>query len=365
VTVWQAGDAAGRPRLSACGGEATPGVLVAQGLVGLKLTAWGVPETRGVRNYRVKCAVILAVLAGAGGAATAQDMVQHSGQGSSHGASPGSSAQIAIPRELSPPQEAYAAFPEAVSATPSAAPAAPSACQLQLSKLATFQPLPVLVGPGECGATDAVLLDAVILPDQNKVIVSPAATLRCPIAVQIAQWVRDDVAPTVLKFGAPLRGLDNFDSYECRGRNRVRGAILSEHGRADALDVRLFKLADGKTLTLTDVNVDKNWREALKASACARFSTILGPGSDGAHEEHIHLDLAERRNNYKVCEWDVRVPPPPTPPAVAQTQPKDAAPPAAGAAPDDAIDNEASIPPDAVPLPRSRPLAANTARRQQ
>jgi len=302
------------------------------------------------------------VLAGAGGAATAQDATQHSG----HGA-PRSSTQlpqIAIPRELSPPQEAYASFPEAVSATPSAAPAAPSACQLQLSKLATFQPLPVLVGPGECGATDAVLLDAVILPDQNKVTVSPAATLRCPIAVQIAQWVRDDVAPTVLKFGAPLRGLDNFDSYECRGRNRVRGAILSEHGRADALDVRLFKLADGKTLTLTDVNVDKNWREALKASACARFSTILGPGSDGAHEEHIHLDLAERRNNYKVCEWDIRVPPLPPPSAVAQT-PKDAAPPADSAASEDVTDEEASIPPDTVPLPRSRPPAANTARRQQ
>jgi hypothetical protein len=308
-----------------------------------------------VRDCRVKCAVILAVLAGAGGVAAAQDAMQRSG----HGSSP----QIAIPRELSPPQEDYAAFPEASPATPPATAAAtPSACQLRLSKLATFQPLPALVGPGECGATDAVLLDAVILPDQNKVTVSPAATLRCPIAEQIAQWVRDDVAPTVLKFGGPLRGLDNFDSYECRGRNRVRGATLSEHGRADALDVRLFKLANGKTLTLTDVNVDKDWREAMKASACARFSTILGPGSDGAHEEHIHLDLAERRNNYKICEWDVRVPP--LPAAVAQTQPKDAAQPAESA-PDDAAEAETSIPPDVVPLPRSRPLAANAVRRQQ
>jgi hypothetical protein len=140
---------------------------------------------------------------------------------------------------------------------------------------------------------------------------------------------------------------------------------LSEHGRADALDVRLFKLADGKTLTLTDVNVDKAWREAMKASACARFATILGPGSDGAHEEHIHFDLAERRNNYKVCEWDIRVPTPP--PAVAQTQSKDAAPPADSVAPDDAAEAEALIPLEMVPLPRSRPrpLAASIARRQQ
>jgi hypothetical protein len=273
--------------------------------------------------------------------------------------------QIAIPRELSPPQEAYAAYPEATPDAPSASatPAAPSACDLRLSKFATFKPLPTLVGAGECGATDAVLLDAVILPDQSKVAVTPAATLRCPMAEQIALWVRDDVEPLAMKLGAPLRVLDNFDSYECRGRNRIPGAKLSEHGRANALDVRLFKLADGQSLTLTDVNVNKAWREAIKASVCARFSTILGPGSDGAHEEHIHLDLAERRNNYKVCEWDVRAP---ASPPVAQTQPNNVAQAANNAAPaaEDAAadsDDDVSAPLDTVPLPRPRPRMANAA----
>ncbi|HTC05488.1 MAG TPA: extensin family protein, partial [Xanthobacteraceae bacterium] len=219
----------------------------------------------------------------------------------------GPPAPVALPQEFAPPQEAYAAFPEEPAAA--AAPAAPSACQLRLAKIAVFQALPTLVGPGECGAVDAVHLDAVILPDQSKVAVTPAGILRCPMAEELAHWVREDVAPTATKLGSPLRVLDNFDSYECRGRNRVRGATLSEHGRADAIDVRLFKLADGRSLTLTDVNVDKAWRETIKASVCARFSTVLGPGSDGNHEEHIHLDLAERRNNYKLCEWDVREPP--------------------------------------------------------
>jgi hypothetical protein len=268
-----------------------------------------------------------------------------------HGASRQPALPLVIPRELAPPQEAYAAFPETSAAA--AVPSAPSACQLRLAKIATFQALPVLIGAGECGATDAVLLQAVTLPDQAKVAIAPPATLRCPMAEQVAQWVRDDVAPAVLKIGAPVRGLDNFDSYECRGRNRVRGAILSEHGRADALDVRLFKLADGRDLVLTDVNVDKAWREAIKASACARFSTVLGPGSDGSHEEHIHLDLAERHNNYKVCEWDIREPP--RPPAQAE-----AAPPAdATAAPADETptqdDATAASPLETVPLPRPRP----------
>jgi hypothetical protein len=301
-----------------------------------------------VSTRRVKSAVVAAILLGASPVAAAPPQ------------------QIPIPQELSPPQEAYAAFPEAAPAKSAAAtPAPPSACELRLSKLATFKPLPTLVGPGECGATDAVLLDAVILPDQNKVAVSPPATLRCSMAEQIAQWVRDDVAPSVLKFGSPLRGLDNFDSYECRGRNRVRGAQLSEHGKANALDVRLFKLADGQSLTLTDVNVNKDWREAVKASVCARFSTILGPGSDGSHEEHIHLDLAERRNNYSYCHWEVRSP---APPAVAQAQPQGSRPAAASAAPQvdnaasaESEDEEAAAPLDTVPLPRPRPVAANLA----
>jgi hypothetical protein len=259
---------------------------------------------------------------------------------------------VVIPQQFAPPQEEYASFPDAASAT--AAPAAPSACQTSLAKIAVFQPLPVLVGPGDCGATDAVLIDTIILPDRSKVAVTPPATMRCPMAKAIAHWVRDDVAPS-LKNEPPLTGLDNFDSYSCRGRNNIRAAQLSEHGKADALDVRDFKLADGRELGLTDIDVDKDWRDAIKSSACARFSTVLGPGSDGFHEQHIHLDLAERHNGYKVCEWDVRVPPPPP----AQAEAQNAAPASGDAATADALPAAEPIPLDEVPLPRARPIAAN------
>ena len=268
---------------------------------------------------------------------------------------------VVVPEGFAPPQEVYASFPEEPATATAAAPAAPSACQQRLQKIAVFQPLPMLVGAGECGAVDAVQLTAIILPDQSKVAVTPVGVLRCTMAEELSHWVREDVEPTAVKLGSPLRVLDNFDSYECRGRNRVRGATLSEHGRANAIDVRLFKLADGRSLTLTDVNVDKAWRETIKASACARFATVLGPGSDGNHEEHIHLDLAERRNNYKVCEWDVRVPPPP-PVAQAETPPPsgtDTAAPADTAT--DESDDADAAPLDVVPLPRPRPRIADGA----
>jgi hypothetical protein len=199
-----------------------------------------------------------------------------------------------------------------------------------------------LVAPGECGAIDPVLLQSVILPDQGKVAVVPAATLRCTMAEAVVLWLREDVAPAALKLGAPLRTLENLDSYECRSRNRIPGAMVSEHGRGNALDVGGFRLADRRLVRLTDINVAKDWRENLRATACARFSTVLGPGSDGYHEEHIHLDLAERHGGYKMCQWDVREP-------VAQAQPMD-------------LQSAQTATPlqEPVPLPRPRPVAIAT-----
>ena len=80
-----------------------------------------------------------------------------------------------VPEQFSPPQEAYASFPDRPGAA-AAGPVVPSACQLRLAKLAVFKPLPVLIGAGECGAVDAVILENVILPDEAKVPVSPSAT---------------------------------------------------------------------------------------------------------------------------------------------------------------------------------------------
>jgi hypothetical protein len=305
---------------------------------------------------RVKCLILIAMVLGASGLAAAQDAAtvpakQTVGPPQTplrllparlpqqrHARA---SVPTVIPEQFSPPQEAYAAFPERDTAVASAE--KPTDCDVRLGNVASFEPLRRLVGPGECGAVDAVRLNAVILPDQARVVVTPPAILRCPMAEAVAGWLREDVAPAALKLGSPLRGLDNFDSYECRGRNRVRGATLSEHGRANALDVRGLKLANGEEILLTDVNVAKNWREALRASACARFSTVLGPGSDGNHEVHIHLDLAERRGDYKTCEWQVREP------AKQADQP-------AAAVGTDTVDTAAQ-PDETVPLPRPRPIA--------
>jgi hypothetical protein len=186
------------------------------------------------------------------------------------------------------------------------APPPPSACRMALTEAIAIAPsIPDIHGAGGCGGEDLVRLEAVVLPDKRQVVLKPSATLRCAMASEIADWVRTDIAPLTTSLGSAISVLDNFDSFECRGRNRVVGAPLSEHGRANALDVRAFKLANGQSISLTDRNVPREVRENVLHSVCARFTTVLGPGSDGYHEDHIHLDLMQRHNNYKICQWYV------------------------------------------------------------
>lgn len=185
-------------------------------------------------------------------------------------------------------------------------PATPSACRLALTEEIAIAPsLPPITGPGACGGDDIVRLEAVVLADKSRVPLKPAATLRCNMAVAVAQWIRSDVAAIASELGTRVSELDNFDSFDCRGRNRVAGARLSEHGRANALDIRGVKFASGQFVSLTDRATARDVREKVLRSVCARFTTVLGPGSDGYHEDHVHLDLAERRGGYRICQWDV------------------------------------------------------------
>ena len=274
--------------------------------------------------------------------------------------------QVAVPLPRPRPPEAPAEDQADEARAPEqAAPAAPppSACRLALTEAIAIAPsIPPIHGPGSCGGDDLVRLDAVVLPDNQQVAVKPAAILRCTMAAAIADWARSDMAPFAEKLGTTLSELDNFDSFECRGRNRVSGAKLSEHGRANALDIRALKFANGQSLSLTDRSAPRAQREAVLQSVCARFTTVLGPGSDWYHEDHIHLDLAERRSGYRICQWNIYDPMPAIAPLLPSERPDEAPPrelaakPEAekpGAAKQDAAEPEAGEEP--VPQPKPRP----------
>jgi len=260
------------------------------------------------------------------------------------------------------PDNAKAAPAEPQKTAEPAAPKAPepSACRVALSEEIAIAPsIPDIHGPGGCGGEDLVKLEAIVLPNKHRVAVTPPATLRCKMASEIADWVRTDVVGLTAPLGSEPAVLDNFDSYECRGFNRVRGAHLSEHGHANALDVRAIKLVNGKPIELTDRTVPRDLREQLLHSVCARFMTVLGPGSDGYHEDHIHLDLMERHNNYKICQWNVWDPLPKIAPLMPAPRP-DEAPPREVAGKPDADKSEKGDADEAKESEGARPAPANT-----
>jgi hypothetical protein len=257
-------------------------------------------------------AAILAFMSAVGGMAAAED--------------------IPLPRPrppiwLEPRSFAEAAGPSFNSAEVTAE---PSECRLRLEAFAAIVAMPRLIGPGACGGGDMVELGAVRLINGGSVTFNPKPLLRCEMAESLASWVRDEAAPRLAKAGNVLRQVETYDDFECRGRNRVNGAKLSEHGKGNAVDVRALTLADKHVLVLTDVTVPKELRTELRDSACARFTTVLGPGSDGHHDSHIHLDLIQRRNGFRMCQWEVRepvvaevVPLPPPRPKIADAPVKD------------------------------------------
>src|ERR1700689_3741557 len=167
------------------------------------------------------------------------------------------------------------------------------------------KPAPPITGPGECTASDVVTLDAILLPDKTRAVVSPPATLRCPMAEAVAQWIINDVAPAISASGTALRNIETLASFDCRPRNGIAGAPVSEHGRANALDVRAFGVTGGAVMELTSASTAKPLREILRERAGARLDPVLGNGPDADHESHVHIDLLERNNNYKMCQWDV------------------------------------------------------------
>jgi hypothetical protein len=181
-----------------------------------------------------------------------------------------------------------------------------SDCDRRLAAIAAIELLPRLIGPGDCGGRDIIELDAVLLPNRKRVEVKPAAILRCAMAESFAAWVRDEASDHI----PGLRSVDTYGSYECRGRNGVADAKLSEHGKGNAIDVRALILAGGRRIDLTDETVSKPVRDDLRESACHRFTTVLGPGADSSHNNHIHLDILERNRGARICQWDVREPPP-------------------------------------------------------
>jgi hypothetical protein len=137
--------------------------------------------------------------------------------------------------------------------------------------------------------------------------VKPAATLACPIVSMLDQWITAAVQPAALKwFRQPVVEIKQISAYSCRGMNGNPNAHISEHAFGNALDIAEFTLADGHK-----ISVQYGWRGTpeeqgflhdVQAAACEDFTTVLAPGANVYHYNHIHVDLMRHYNGRHICE---------------------------------------------------------------
>ena len=137
-------------------------------------------------------------------------------------------------------------------------------------------------------------------------VVSPSATLACPIVSALDRWVTDAVQPAARRwFGSPVVEIKQISAYSCRGMNGQPGAHISEHAFGNALDIAAFTLASGRTVTVRDgwrgMPEEQGFLRDVEAAACEQFTTVLAPGSNSFHYDHIHVDLMRRSSGTRIC----------------------------------------------------------------
>lgn len=156
-----------------------------------------------------------------------------------------------------------------------------------------------------CGIERPVRVSS-ILPG---IELSQETTMRCETALQFATWMRDFVRPAsrTLPDSPKLTGVSIGGGYQCRNRAGTDGATeLSEHGLGNAIDITGFEFQELDPVQVKPRDSDGDmmlaFQRTARASACLFFTTVLGPGSDAAHDQHLHLDIKARDAGLRLCE---------------------------------------------------------------
>ncbi|AWM02966.1 extensin family protein [Bradyrhizobium amphicarpaeae] len=161
---------------------------------------------------------------------------------------------------------------------------------------APAQPPPRL-GPAQGNPVTAV----------GPVAIKPTATLACPIVSELDRWLADTVQPSAMRwFGVRVAEIKQISAYSCRGMNGNPHSHISEHAFGNALDIAAFVLADGRRVTVKDgwrgMPEEQGFLRDVQSGACAHFTTVLAPGSNVYHYDHIHVDLMRRASRRLICQ---------------------------------------------------------------
>ncbi len=134
----------------------------------------------------------------------------------------------------------------------------------------------------------------------------PPATLACPIVSALDHWVSEGVQPAAMRwFGTPVTEIKQISAYSCRGMVGAGGSGISEHAFGNAIDIAAFTFADGRRVTVQEgwhgTPEEQGFLRDVHLAACDNFTTVLAPGYNAAHYNHIHVDLMRRPSGERPC----------------------------------------------------------------
>jgi len=226
------------------------------------------------------------------------------------------SAAMAEEPPLPPPRPSMLTTPAKPAAPPQPpAPPAPAAPNAEpdstcLAKLiadgATAAAAAAPASVGACGVETPVRLISITAEGEG-VSLPDHPLLACEFAAVLADYVRLIVAPLGQSaLHAKVVAIETGPGYDCRTQNRITGAKISAHAKGLAVDFMAITLADKRRILVERQSSaeEASYFRAIRTAACGWFTTVLGPGSDAFHANHMHVDIELHGPNasYRICQ---------------------------------------------------------------
>jgi hypothetical protein len=158
-----------------------------------------------------------------------------------------------------------------------------------------------------CGVSSPVRLDSIVLANGDVVDLPGGPILECEFALVFADYVRVIIAPLGAgTLGTKVDSIETGTGYQCRTRDHLAGAKISAHANGIAIDLLAVRFADKRRVAFEhqDGANEASYIRATRAAACGWFTTVLGPGADPFHANHMHVDIESHGSNssYRICQ---------------------------------------------------------------
>ena len=164
----------------------------------------------------------------------------------------------------------------------------------ELAKL----PLTRQAGGAICGTQQAVIYRQ----GPRGVRYGSAPVVSCGMALALASFEHVLTDRALAVFGKRVVSVQQGGTYSCRKMARF-SALVSEHSYANAIDIKSFRLENGRVISVLrhfDALPGRPEGEFLRTLASRLyderiFSVVLTERFDPLHRDHFHLDLARYR----------------------------------------------------------------------